>query len=142
MKFYSALVVAAMGLACAGCNKKTEPAQPAPSAAVSSNDTAGAAASSQVQTQAPVAKAGGGNPLNAPAEYVGAVVGAQALAVKAVDIASVNSAIQQFNAAEGRYPKDLNELVAERYLVKIPATPPGTQLQYDAAQGTVRIVRK
>ena len=136
MKVHFVIAVVAAALAVGGCEKKAEPpsTQGAASAPV---------ATSQAQTQAPVVAAKpGSSPLSAPADYANAVVGAQGLAVKTVDIASVTSAIQQFNASEGRYPKDLDELVAERYLVKIPATPAGTQLQYDAQQGVVRIVRK
>ena len=54
-----------------------------------------------------------GNPLTAPVDYLGAVSKAQKTAVKVLDVSSVNKAIQEFNAGEGRYPKDLNELVKE-----------------------------
>lgn len=88
------------------------------------------------------AKQESGNPITAPVDYVGAVVKAENVAVKKIDVASITSAIQLFNAQEGRFPKDLNELVAQHYLGKIPATPPGTKLQYDAVKGEVSVVKQ
>lgn len=139
MKSRFVLVVAAsLVLAGAGCDKKQPPTNPTPPSA-----SASGASNASETTPAPAAtKPASGNPLNAPADYVGTVANAQNVALKQVDLASVGSAIQQFNASEGRFPKDLNELIAEGYLVKIPATPRGTQLEYDPKQGTVRLVRK
>jgi hypothetical protein len=139
MKIHFAIAISAAALAVAGCEKKsgTPPAPPASNGA----NTAATAVAPEAPAPTPSARPGG-NPLAAPGNYGEALAGAQGLALRTVDIASVNSAIQQFNASEDRYPKDLNELLAEHYLVKIPATPPGTQLEYDPQQGTVRIVRK
>ncbi len=83
-----------------------------------------------------------GNPLTAPVDYLGAVGKAKKYAGKAVDLASLNQAIQQFRAGEDRFPKDLNELVSEGYLPRLPAAPPGTRLQYNAARGEVRVVQQ
>ena len=69
--------------------------------------------------------------------YVGALVKAQQLAVKTVDLTSLNEEIQLFNTQEGRLPKDLNELVAKQYIGQIPAAPAGMKLVYDATQGKV-----
>ena len=82
----------------------------------------------------------GGNPLNAPAEYVGALGKAKQIAVKTVDTASLNQAVQLFNVDKGRNPKDLNELVTEKYIPKLPAAPYGMKLDYDAASGKVTVV--
>ena len=84
----------------------------------------------------------GGNPLTAPVDYLGAVGKAQKYAGKAVDLASLNQAIQQFRAGEDRFPKDLNELVAEGYLPRLPSAPPGTKLDYNATRGEVRVVKQ
>ena len=84
----------------------------------------------------------GENPLNAPADYLGAVVKAQQTAVKTVDTASINQAIQLFNASEGRYPKDLNELVTMKYMPRLPDPPANMKFSYDAATGTFKIVPK
>jgi len=86
--------------------------------------------------------AGGGNPLNAPADYVGALGKAQQSAVKTVDTTSLNQAIQLFNVENGRNPKDLNELVEKKSIPKIPDAPRGMKLDYDATAGKVRIVPK
>jgi hypothetical protein len=62
--------------------------------------------------------------------------------VKQIDLAYVNQAIQQFQAGEGRLPKDLNEMVAMHYLGKIPDTPYGSKIVYDATSGTVKVVKQ
>jgi hypothetical protein len=81
-----------------------------------------------------------GNPITAPVDYLGALSKAQKSSVKAIDTAYITQAVQFFNASEGRYPKDLNELVAEKYLPKLPDLPPGTKFDYNPASGQVRIV--
>ena len=83
---------------------------------------------------------GGGNPLNAPADYVGALGKAQQTAVKTADTASLNQAIQMFNVENGRNPKDLNELVEKKFYPKLPAVPNGMKLDYDATAGKVKVV--
>jgi hypothetical protein len=82
----------------------------------------------------------GGNPLTAPADYVGAAGNAMRNSAKTVDLIQVRQAIQQFHAAEDRFPKDLQELVKEGYLAKIPSLPPGMKLKYTASNGEVRTV--
>ena len=110
----------ALAVALAGCSKKeTTPATPA--------------------TNAPMA---GGNPITAPIDYLGAVAKAQKSAVKTVDTVSLNKAIELFNAQEERFPDDLNELVAKKYLQSVPAAPAGMKFEYDAKAGTVRIVKQ
>jgi hypothetical protein len=81
-----------------------------------------------------------GNPLTAPVDYIGALGKAQKSATKTIDTASISQAIQLFNAAEGRWPKDLNELVTEKYLGSIPAPPAGMRFQYNPATGAFRVV--
>jgi hypothetical protein len=82
-----------------------------------------------------------GNPLTAPVDYLGAVAQAKNYSVKQIDLAYINQAIQLFNAQEGRYPKDLNELVPN-YIGKVPQSPYGSTIVYDANNGTVRVVRQ
>ena len=88
------------------------------------------------------APAAGGNPLTAPVDYLNSAVKAQQSAVKTVDVTSVNKAIEMFNVQEGRFPKDLNELVAKKYLPLIPTPPFGSKLEYDATAGTVKVVKQ
>jgi len=83
-----------------------------------------------------------GNPLTAPVDYLGAVAKAKKSAEKTVETVSLNQAIQQFSVAEGRYPKDLNELVTEKYLPKLPEPPYGMKIVYDAPSGQVKVVPK
>jgi len=86
------------------------------------------------------AASSGGNPLTAPVDYVGAVGQAQKHAVKVVDTVQVQQAVQQFHAAEDRYPKDLDELVREGYLPRLPQLPAGMQYAYNPANGQVKAV--
>jgi hypothetical protein len=86
--------------------------------------------------------ASSGNPLNAPTDYLRAVGKAQQSAVKTVDTSSLNQAIQLFNVEKGRFPKDLNELVQEKFMPQIPAAPYGYKIVYDAGAGKVSVVKE
>lgn len=107
------LFCAAFLLALAGCGKKSE------------------------TTSGP-----GENALNAPADYLGAMGQAKKLAEKTVDVAALNKAIQMFNASEGRNPTNLQELVDGKYIPALPEPPPGMKIVYDAAAGTVKVVKQ
>jgi hypothetical protein len=82
-----------------------------------------------------------GNPLTAPADYLGAVVQAQKYAEKSIDVSYINQDIQMFNASEGRYPKDLQEMIPN-YLGKMPAVPFGYKIVYDTNSYTVKVVKQ
>ncbi len=116
MKTFLLLLGLTAGLL-AGCGGK--PAQPAPVAT----------------TNAP-----SGNPLTAPADYVGAIGRARKQAAKVVELVQVQQAIRQFQAAEDRYPKTLDELVKEGYLPALPRLPAGMKFDYNPATGQVRAV--
>src|SRR5207249_11706605 len=88
------------------------------------------------------AGSGGGSPLTAPVDYLRAVGKAQQSAVKTVDTTSLDQAIQLFNVEKGRNPKDLNELVAQKFIPRIPDAPYGTKLVYDAEAGKVSVVKQ
>jgi hypothetical protein len=78
-------------------------------------------------------------PASAPAGYLGTLARGQQVAVKTIDVTSLNQEIQLFNVQEGRNPKDLDELVAMKYLGALPNPPPGMKLVYDAAQGKASV---
>src|SRR5687768_6901317 len=59
--------------------------------------------------------AASGNPVTAPVDYLGAVAQGKKTADAKIDTASLNKAVQLFYAQEGRYPKDLSELVSPEY---------------------------
>jgi hypothetical protein len=80
--------------------------------------------------------------LTAPVDYLGAVGKAQQVATKTIDTTSLNAAIQMFNEEEGRYPKDLNELVEKKTLREIPKAPYGMKLVYDAQTGKVTVEKQ
>ena len=119
MKIASCLLTLITGFFVAGCSKSDNPPPPAPT----------------VTTPAPTAPAA-----NQPNGYLGAMGAAERLAVKTVDLSSLNQNIQLFNASEGRYPKDLDELVSTHYIPQIPPAPAGQKLAYDATQGKVTLV--
>jgi len=102
----------------------------------------GCGGSSDKPSQPTNGAAGGSSPLSAPADYVGALGKAQQAAVKTLDTTSLNQAIQMFSVEHGRNPKDLNELVQEKYVPKIPEAPYGMKLDYDATTGKVMVVKK
>jgi len=81
------------------------------------------------------------NVVDAPLNYVGAVVDAQKHAEKVIDVAYINQDIQMFNASEGHYPADLQELIPN-YLPKMPEVPYGYKLVYDTNTYTVSVVPK
>jgi hypothetical protein len=83
-----------------------------------------------------------GSVLQAPADYVGALGRAEQNAGKTVDIASLNQAIQMVQVDKGRFPKDLDELVQEKYLKKLPDAPYGMKLDYDPSTGQAKVVKQ
>jgi ABC-type glycerol-3-phosphate transport system substrate-binding protein len=82
-----------------------------------------------------------GNPVTAVPDYLGAVAQAERHAEKVIDVSYINQDIQLFHASEGRYPKDLQELIPD-YLAKIPPVPYGYKLDYDTNTYTVKVVKK
>ncbi len=83
-----------------------------------------------------------GNPLDAPAEYLGALGKAQQTAVKTADLGSLKQAIDLFHTEHDRYPATLQELVDEKFLPAIPKPPYGMKFTYDAGSGTVKVVKQ
>ena len=84
----------------------------------------------------------GSNPLNAPSDYLGAIVDAKQRAVKTIDTVSLDQAVQTFSVEHGRYPKDLDELVQTKVISKIPDPPYGMKLVYDPNTGTVKVEKQ
>ena len=80
------------------------------------------------------------NVVDAPLNYVGAVVQAKKYSEKVIDVSYVNEDIQMFNASEGHYPKDLQEMIPN-FLGKIPDVPFGYQLIYDTNTWTAKVVK-
>ena len=114
MKTRRGLLIVAAALALCGCGKQQN--APPPAAAPASSSSSGTS----------------GN-------YLGALAHGEQRAVKTIDVTSLNENLQLFNAQEGRYPKDLDELVTQHYLGKLPAPPVGMKFVYDAEQGKVSV---
>lgn len=81
-----------------------------------------------------------GNPLSAPADYLGAVGKAHKAAGNTLGTVGVEQAIKAFQAEHGRNPKDLNELVSAGVVLSLPQVPKGMKYSYDPASGAVKIV--
>jgi len=112
------LISAIAGLFLAGCSQSSSSSRPsATNSAATTNDSI----------------------LAAPVDYIGAVGNAQKYAVKQIDLSYLHEAIEQFNAAEGHYPKDLKELVPN-YIGEVPKAPYGSKIDYDPNTGTVKVV--
>ncbi len=81
-----------------------------------------------------------GNPVTAPADYLGAVAKAKKVAEKTVDTAGLQKSIDLFQAQEGRLPNSLNELVGPNYLSKLPPPPAGMKFDYNPKTGQLKVV--
>jgi len=81
------------------------------------------------------------NVVTAPLTYIGAVGRAKKFAENQIDVSYINEDIQMFNASEGRYPKDLQEMIPT-YLGKMPVVPQGYKLDYDTNTHTVKAVKQ
>lgn len=111
------------GMAVGGCGSKQQ--------AASQNPPAPTNQSSQTESA---------SPLTAPIDYVGAVGRAAQFSERTVDLVQVQNAVRQFQAAEGRNPSSLQELVQHGYLPRLPQPPRGMQFLYDPRTGQVRLV--
>ena len=78
----------------------------------------------------------------APADYLKSAAKSQKSAVKAVDTAALNKALELFYVQEGRFPKDLAEMVEKRFIPKIPPAPAGMKIVYDAKDGLVTVEKE
>jgi Bacterial type II secretion system protein G. len=84
----------------------------------------------------------GGSLITAPVDYLDAAAKAKQKTVKTIDTASLDKAIQLFNVEKGRNPRDLNELVSEKFIKEIPPAPYGTKIDYDPNSGRVSVVKQ
>lgn len=73
--------------------------------------------------------------------YLGAMAQAKKTSENVVNVASVQEAVNMFQATEGRYPKDLQEVMSTDLLTSLPVLPQGYQYGYDAQSGKVKAVR-
>jgi hypothetical protein len=82
------------------------------------------------------------NPAAAPADYLKAAAKSQQRAIKTVDTAALNKAIELFYVQEGRFPKDLDELVEKKFVPELPPAPAGMKIVYDAKVGVVQVQKE
>jgi hypothetical protein len=81
-----------------------------------------------------------GNPLTAPADYVGELGKQQKSAQSTLSKVGIDQAIQRFHVDQGRLPKDLDELVAKGAMTQIPPAPRGMKYDYDSKTGVIKVV--
>lgn len=82
----------------------------------------------------------GTNPVNAPTDYLGAVAKGKKKSEATIGAIQVGPVIQQFEAAEGRFPKSLQEMVDKGYLTALPAAPNGMKADYNPETGEFKFV--
>lgn len=80
------------------------------------------------------------NSTDSSVDYLGGLARSKQSADKTIETASINQAIQMFQVDKGRLPKDLDELVKEKYLPQLPKPPHGMKFDYDAITGVVKVV--
>ena len=80
-----------------------------------------------------------GNPLTAPVDYLGAVNQAKKSADKKLRLVGLQRAIQQFQASEGRLPRNLQEVASSGHIARLPEAPKGYRLVYDSRTGVVSL---
>ena len=81
-----------------------------------------------------------GNPLTAPADYVNALDKAQKSATKTLGTVGLDQALKTFYTEQGRFPTNLNELVAKGTLTQLPPAPRGMKYDYDSKSGVIKVV--
>jgi hypothetical protein len=81
----------------------------------------------------------GTNPVNAPTDYLGAVAKGKKKSESTIVALQVGPAIQQFHAAEGRFPSSLQELVDQKYLSALPQAT-GMKADYNPETGEFKFV--
>jgi hypothetical protein len=84
--------------------------------------------------------ASSGNPLTAPADYVGALGQAQKSAQKTLMTVGIDQGLKTFYTENGRFPTNLNELVAKGAMSSIPNPPVGMKYDYNSKAGTIKVV--
>jgi len=83
-----------------------------------------------------------GNLVSAPTDYLKSTAQSQQRAVKTVDLAALNKAVESFYIQEGRFPKTLEELQEKNYLRTVPPVPSGMKFNYDATNGVVTLEKE
>lgn len=73
------------------------------------------------------------------AEYGKNLSNAEKTAAQTSGLVTLNQSVKQFEVVEGRLPRSLDELVASRYLDKLPPPPRGKRFIYDLKAGKVDV---
>ncbi|MBK8476024.1 MAG: hypothetical protein IPL39_06830 [Opitutaceae bacterium] len=73
------------------------------------------------------------------AEYGKNLSNAEKTAAQVTGLTTLTQAVKQFEVMEGRYPRNLDELIVGRYFAKLPVPPRGKRFLYDAKTGKVDV---
>jgi hypothetical protein len=73
-------------------------------------------------------------------QYGHTLAQAKKKAIVQTDFISVDRAIQAFQADKGRNPENLDELIKEKFLPRLPDLPAGKAYSYNPETGQVKVV--
>lgn len=73
------------------------------------------------------------------AEYGKNLSNAEKNAAQVTGLTTLTQAVKQFEVMEGRFPRNLDELIVGRYFAKLPVPPRGKRFVYDAKTGKVDV---
>lgn len=71
--------------------------------------------------------------------YLGAVANAKKSMEGTLGVSQLQDAIRAFKVERERFPQDLEEVISNGYLVKLPKAPNGMVYQYDPTTGAVTV---
>ena len=73
-------------------------------------------------------------------DYLGAIAKADKYARGTIEMAPIRQAIVSFQTLEGRFPRDLAELVSKEFLAQAPVPPDGRKFLYDSEKGQISMI--
>ena len=127
------IILVAGAIAVAGCGKKPEPPALPPPEPASKPIAESLPPPPALPTVAPPGNSNPALPQKTEAE-------AATIAMAQSRAMGISMIVEQFYEKNGRVPKDLNELVAAKMLLKVPAAPPGMRYVIDAQSRRVAVV--
>jgi len=122
----------AAALLLAGCPDNGFPERRVPKGSSTTKPAQSAPQKAGEAEKAPQAK-------GAAADYARNLSNTEKKAAEVSGLETLNKAVQQYQVIEGRFPRTLDELVASRYLPKLPPAPRGKRFVYDSKAGEVTV---
>ncbi len=75
-------------------------------------------------------------------QYVRGILGTGNNAKGTIGVVAIQKAVQMYQVEKGKNPASLAALHSEGYLTQKPTAPQGQRFEYDAASGSVKLVRQ